>query len=150
MNKSQKRNDSNHEKVFMSSAIIFNLLVSAIYLSTKYDQMELVRTLGFPVISLLLPFGYTLRKFIENNDERKVIISNAVIIVYILLELLLDFVLVIPFREILWLHIVYIIVFYAAEFSMIGVSFNKDRMMGFVVLSTFFVLIGCLVYLYLG
>ena len=134
----------------MSSAIIFNLLVSAIYLSTKYDQMDFVSTLGFPVISLLLPFGYTLRKFIENNDERKVIISNAVIIVYLLLELLLDFVLVIPFREILGLHIVYIIVFYAAEFSMIGVSFNKDRMMGFVVLLSFFVLIGCLVYLYLG
>jgi len=41
-------------------------------------------------------------------------------------------------------------VFYAAEFSMIGVSFNKDRKMGSVVLSTFVVLIGCLLYLYLG
>ncbi len=47
-------------------------------------------------------------------------------------------------------NIVYIMAFYAAEFSMIGVSFNKDRRIGFVVLLTFFILIGCLVYLYLG
>ena len=145
----EKNNDNLHEKLFIVSAIVFNLLVSAIYISTKYEQMELVRTLGYPIISLIFPFGYTLRKYIENNDERKVIISNALIIVYLLLELLLDFILVIPFRDILWLHIIYIMVFYAAEFSMIGISFNKDRRMGFVVLFTFFILIGCLVYLYL-
>ena len=150
MSRGQKSYGDLHEKVFIRSAIVFNLLVSAVYISTKYDNMGLVRKLGLPIVSLILPFGYTLRKFMENNDERKVIISNAVIIVYLIVELLLDIILVIPFRDILWLHILYILVFYAAEFSMIGVSFNKDRKMGVVVLSTFVVLIGCLVYLYLG
>jgi len=112
--------------------------------------MELVRTLSYPFVFLILPFGYTLRRFIENNDERRVIISNAVIIIYLILELLLDIILSIPFRDILSLHILYIVVFYAAEFSMIGISFNKDRKMGFVVLFTFIILIGCLIYLYLG
>ena len=150
MSRGQKSYGDLHEKVFIGSAIVFNLLVSGVYISTKYDNMGLVRKLGLPIVSLILPFGYTLRKFMENNDERKVIISNAVIIVYLIVELLLDIILVIPFRDILWLHILYILVFYAAEFSMIGVSFNKDRKMGVVVLSTFVVLIGCLVYLYLG
>ena len=150
MSRDQKRNDDMHETVFIVSAIVFNLLVSTVYISTKYENMELVRTLGLFIVSLILPFGYTLRKFMENHDERRVIISNAVIIVYLVVELLLDIILVIPFRDILWLHILYILVFYAAEFSMIGVSFNKDRKMGSVVLSTFVVLIGCLVYLYLG
>ena len=150
MSRGQKRYGDLHEIVFIGSALVFNLLVSAVYISTKYDNMGLVRTLGLPIGSLILPFGYTLRKFMENRDERKVIISNAVIIVYLVVELLLDIILVIPFRDILWLHILYILVFYAAEFSMIGVSFNKDRKMGFVVLSTFVVLIGCLAYLYLG
>ena len=74
-----------HDKVFIGSAIVFNLLVSAVYISTKFENMELVRTLGFPFVSLILPFGYTLRRFIENNDERRVIISNAVIIIYLIL-----------------------------------------------------------------
>ena len=150
MSKEQKKYDNMHEKVFIVSAIVFNLLVSAVYLSTKFDNMELVKTLGYPFASLILPFGYTLNRFIKNNDEKRVIISNAVIIIYLFLELLLDKILVIPFREILWLHILYILVFYAAEFSMIGVSFNRDRKMGFVVLFTFAILIGCLAYLYLG
>ncbi|MFC1802693.1 hypothetical protein ACFL0D_01875 [Thermoproteota archaeon] len=150
MNGQQKNYDRIHEKVFIVSAIIFNLIVSAVYLSTKFENMELVKTLGYPFVTLILPFGYTLYRFIKNNDERRVIISNAVIIIYLFLELFFDIILVIPFREILWLHILYILVFYAAEFSMIGVSFNRDRKMGFVVLVTFMILIGCLVYLYLG
>ena len=150
MSKEQKNYDKMHEKVFIVSAIVFNLLVSAVYVSTKFENMELVKTLGYPFAALILPFGYTLYRFIENRDEKRVIISNAVIIIYLFLELLLDKVLMIPFREILWLHIIYIMVFYAAEFSLIGVSFNRDRRMGFGVLFTFFILIGCLIYLYVG
>lgn len=150
MSEGQKTIDNMHEKVFIASAIVFNLLVSTVYLSTKFDNMELVKTLGYPFASLILPFGYTLYRFTKNNDEKRVIVSNAIVIVYLFFELLLDKILVIPFREILWLHILYILVFYAAEFSIIGVSFNRDRQMGFVVLFTFVILIACLVYLYLG
>lgn len=150
MSGEQENNEYMHEKVFIASAIVFNLLVSAVYISTKFDNMELVKTLGYPFVSLILPFGYTLYRFIKNNDETRVIISNIVIIVYLFFELLLDKILIIHFREILWLHILYILVFYAAEFSIIGVSFNRDRKMGFVVLFTFMILIACLVYLYLG
>jgi len=146
----QKNHDNIHEKVFIASAIVFNLIVSAVYISTKFENMEFVKILGYPFASLILPFGYTLYTFVKNMDERRVIISNTVIIVYLLFELLLDKILVIPFREILWLHVFYILVFYAAEFSLIGVSFNRDRKMGLVVLFTFMILIGCLVYLYVG
>lgn len=146
----EQNKDTIHEKIFLASAILFNLLVSAVYLSTKYENMELVKTISYPFVSLILPFGYTLYRFIKNNDERRVVISNAVILVYLFLELLLDIILVIPFRDILWIHVLYVLVFYAAEFSIIGISFNKNRKMGFVVLFTFMILICCLVYLYLG
>jgi len=66
------------------------------------------------------------------------------------LEILLDYILVIPFREILALHIPYILVFYADEFSMIGVTFDKNKKMGFIVLITFGILIGCLIYRFMG
>ena len=137
-------------RVFIASAIIFNLFVSAVYISTKFDSMELVKNLGYPFTFLIIPFGYTLYRFIKDKDERRLIISNAVIIVYLFLELLFDIILVIPFREILWLHVIYVLVFYAAEFSIIGVSFNLDKKMGFIVLFTFMILLGCLIYLYLG
>ncbi|MCX6648376.1 MAG: hypothetical protein NTV61_03180 [Candidatus Bathyarchaeota archaeon] len=136
--------------MFIGSAIVFNLLVSALYVFTKLDQMAAVRAVGVPIILLMVPFGYTLIGFLKSNIERRIIISNAVIIVYLLLELLLDFILLIPFREILVIHVPYILVFYAAEFSMIGVSFRLNRGLGFAVLFTFFILIGCLIFMYLG
>ena len=150
MRREQHNLENIHEKVFIASSIIFNLLVSTVYLSTKFDNMELVKNLGYPFTSLIIPFGYTLYRFIKGKDERRVIISNAVILAYLFMELLFDIILVIPFREILWLHVIYVLVFYAAEFSIIGVSFNLDRKLGFVVLFTFMMLLGCLTYLYLG
>ena len=134
---------------FVFSAVIFNILVSVVYIATKFDLMALLQISGFIIISLIVPFAITLRGYLMEKAEKKVIISNSVILLYLLLELLLDYVLKIPFRDILALHIPYIIVFYAAEFSMMSVSYI-NRKAGFVVAVTFCILIGCLAYLYLG
>jgi FtsH-binding integral membrane protein len=82
----------------------------------------------------------------KEKAKKRTIISNGVILFYLALELLLDYVLRIPFREILALHVPYIVVFYAALFSMIGVSFEKNKKMGFAVIVTFLILMGCLTY----
>jgi hypothetical protein len=84
------------------------------------------------------------------KEGKKIIISLVVILFYFFLEILLDYILIIPFREILALHIPYIIVFYAAVFSMLGVTFDKNKKMGFVVLVTLFILLGCLIFRYMG
>jgi hypothetical protein len=102
------------------------------------------------VLSLIVPFTLTLLGYVREKTEKKIAISHLVILFYLFLELLLDYILLIPFREILAIHVPYIIVFYAADFSMIGVSFNRNRKMGFVVTLTFWILMGCLVYMYLG
>ena len=135
---------------FVFSAVIFNILVSAVYISTKLDLQTLRQISGFIIISLIVPFSLTLRGYMKKGAEKKIIISNMVVLLYLVLELLLDYVLKIPFREILAIHIPYIIIFYAAEFSMMSVSFNVNRKAGFAVAITFCILIGCLAYLYLG
>lgn len=86
---------------------------------------------------MIIPFTYTLVEFLKYKAEKRIIYSNAMIIFYLLLELFLDYVLFFPFRENLVTHIPYILVFYAAEFSIIGVSFRLNRRMGFGVLLTF-------------
>jgi hypothetical protein len=82
----------------------------------------------------------------QGKGEKRTIISNGIVIFYLFLELLLDYVLKIPFREILAIHVPYIVVFYAAVFSMIGVSFEKNKKMGSAVIVTFLILMGCLMY----
>jgi hypothetical protein len=136
--------------IFIASAIIFYVSVSILYLASKFDNKVLLQTFGAIVVLLLIPFTITLVGYLKKKAEKKIIISLFVIILYLILEIVLDYILKIPFRDILALHIPYIIVFYAAAFSMIGISFNINRKMGFIVLTTFFILIGCLIYMYLG
>ena len=136
--------------IFVCSAIVFNISVSVLYIATKLDNLLLLRVCSAVVLSLIFPFTFTLLGYAKEKAEKKIMIPHLVILFYLFLELLLDYILVIPFREILAIHVPYIVVFYAADFSMIGMSFNRNRKMGFVVTLTFWVLIGCLVYLYLG
>jgi hypothetical protein len=136
--------------LFIVSAIIFNIGVSGVYLSSKFDNEVLRQTFGAIVVLLSIPFTISLIVYIKKKAEKKIIISLLVILLYLVLEIVFDYILIIPFRDILALHIPYIIVFYAAAFSMIGVSFNINRKIGFIVLTTFWILIGCLIYMYLG
>jgi hypothetical protein len=132
--------------IFICSSIVFNLSVSALYIATKLGDMLLMQVCGGIVISLMVPFVITLLGYVKQKAKKGTIISNGIILFYISLELLLDYVLRIPFREILALHVPYIIVFYAALFSMIGVSFEKNKKMGSIVIVTFLILMGCLIY----
>ena len=136
--------------IFVFSAVIFNILVSVVYVSTKLDLMALLQISGFIFISLIVPFTITLRGYMKKEAGKKIIISNMVVLLYLVLELVLDYILKISFREIVAIHVPYIIIFYTAEFSMMGVSFHINRKAGFVVAITFCILIGCLAYLYLG
>ena len=136
--------------IFIISSIIFNILVSVLYIATKVGNMEFMQAIGIVILFLIIPFTITLIGYIKEKEEMKIIISLVVILFYFFLEILLDYILMIPFRDILALHIPYIIVFYAADFSMIGVTFDKNKKMGFVVLVTFFILLGCLIYRFIG
>ncbi|KYK36740.1 MAG: hypothetical protein HXS46_09055 [Theionarchaea archaeon] len=136
--------------LFIGSSVIFNLGVSGVYLASKFDNPVLLQYFGAIVVLLLIPFTISLIGYIKARAKKKIIISLIIILSYLFLEVLLDYILKIPFREILAIHIPYILIFYAAAFSMIGVSFNINRKMGVIVLTTFWILIGCLIYMYLG
>jgi hypothetical protein len=132
--------------IFICSSVIFNISVSALYIATKLGDMRLVGVSGGIVISLIVPFAITLLGYMWKKAEKKTILSHVFILFYLFLELFLDYILRIPFREILAIHVPYIIVFYAALFSMIAVSFEKNKKMGSLVIATFLILIGCLIY----
>ncbi len=136
--------------VFIVSAIIFNISVSGVYLASKFKNGDLLQTFGAIVVLLSIPFTISLVGYLKKKAEKKIIISLVIILLYLALEIVLDYILKIQFRDILALHIFYIIVFYAAAFSMIGVSFAINKKMGSIVLLTFWILIGCLIYMYLG
>ena len=140
-----------NEILFVINAIIFNLAVSGVYISSKIDAAKIASSIplkifGAIVVLLIIPFTISLIGYIKSKAKKKIIISHIFILFYLFLELMLDYVLKIPFRQILAIHIPYIIVFYAAAFSMIGVSRTINKKMGWLVIATFFILVGCLIY----
>ena len=134
------------DNIFICASIIFNISVSVLYIAFKLGNVMLGQVSGAIVLSLIIPFTITLLGYMKKKAKKKTIISHGCILFYLFLELLLDHILKIPFREILAIHLPYIIVFYAALFSMIGVSFDKNRKMGLAVTIAFLILMGCLIY----
>jgi len=132
--------------VFICSSVILNVSVSLVYVVTKLGDMALTQIFGGIAVSMIVPFAVTLIGYLRAKESKKTIISNEIVLFYLILELLLDYILQIPFREILAIHVPYIVVFYAALFSMMAVSFDKNKKMGYVVIATFWILIGCLIY----
>ena len=80
------------------------------------------------------------------KEKKKTIVSHLFILFHLFLELLLEYILKIAFREMLAIHVIYIIVFYAALFSMISVTSERNKKMGHIVIGAFLMLIGCLMY----
>jgi hypothetical protein len=138
------------DTVFISSSLAFNLLLGGVWIAWKLGDMALLRMLGVVFVCLIAPYAYVLFGYLRKGVPRVVTVSLLIVLFYLFLELLLDFILVIPFRDILALHVFYIIAVYAAAFSIIGVSFRIDRKMGFAVLITFWIALACLLYMYLG
>jgi hypothetical protein len=132
--------------LFVASSIIFNIAVSGVYIASKIDSSVLLKIFGGIVVLLIIPFSISLVGYLKAKAKKKIIVSHILILFYLLLEVLLDYILKMPFREILVIHIPYIMVFYAAALSMIGVSRTISRKMGLIVIATFLILIGCLIY----
>lgn len=135
--------------IFIGASVLFFICVSGIFLTTKFSIVELRMVLGIIVVSLIVPFTVILIGYVKKKPEKAVIIPLGLILLYLFLELIWDYILRIPFREILALHIIYIIVLYIASFNMIGLSFRINRKMGWLVTITFWISLGCLIYLYL-
>ena len=134
------------DAIFICSAVILNISVSLVYVATKLGDMALTQVFGGVAVFTIVPFSVTLLGYVRAKESKKTVISNAIVLFYLVLELLLDYILQIPFREILAIHVPYIVIFYAALFSMMAVSYEKNKKMGYVVITTFWILIGCLIY----
>ena len=130
--------------IFICSSVVFNILVSALYIAFKFGDLMLVEVLGGIALSLIVPFTVTLLGYLREKAKKRTIIFNGIILIYLLLELLLDYLLRIHIKEILAINLPFVIVFFAALFSMIYVSYERNKKMGNLVIITNWILLGCL------
>jgi hypothetical protein len=132
---------------FVLSAVTFNLLITGIYISSKYEFVKARRNLGIGVILLGVPLTIIFVEYLIDGRPTKVLLYFISILVYIVLELFLDFTLKIDFRSKPILHIPYVVLFYIASLGFIAISFSIDNTWGYIVSVSFWCVLGSLAYL---
>jgi hypothetical protein len=136
--------------IFVVSGVIFNLMIIGVYVAQKHERTRLVRVFGTVVICLAIPLVAVFIDYLIVGRALWIMIYLGSILLYLFVELLLDFILKIEFRKKLILHIPYIILFYVASFGFIGISFSINRTWGYVVSVAFWAVLASLIYLFWG
>ena len=136
--------------IFGISAIAFNLLITSFFIATRHEKMRLVRLIGMGLISLGIPFLIVLYHSLTTGHNQYVRIALAVVLAYILTELLLDFILMYDFRSRFITHFPYILLEYGAFAGLIYTSFTISECWGWAVSVTFWIAMAALIYYFIG
>ncbi len=114
-----------------------NLALVIIFLSRTRGMTRLEFYMGILIITLAIPLVFVAVYNLIGNREWWRIILPLPLILFCIVELLLDYILQIQFRDtpLLW---PYIIPLYLGQLGMIGYSFLIRRIYGFITLGTYF------------
>ena len=135
---------------FVLCAVIFNLLITGIFIAQKQAKEKLVRQLGVTWLLLAIPLIVVYIRYWMLAKAAWIMIYFSFILFYMLIEWLLDYVFKYDFRSRKITHVPYIILEYIALFGLVGIAFEIDETWGFVVTASFWLLLGSLIYLYAG
>ena len=128
-------------------ANLFNLFIFFIMLSRPFGLERLERVVG--ILNLLLVIPLTIAVILNFNAGRDwwTYVLPLVMIAFLIVELLLDYVLQIPFREtrLLW---PYLALYYLSAWMMIGYTFLVSKPCGFITLVTHFISLAATAYSY--
>ncbi|MBY8999606.1 MAG: hypothetical protein KGD64_01705 [Candidatus Heimdallarchaeota archaeon] len=136
--------------LFVITAILANLCVSAIYVSDRHNSMNFIRKFGITFLSLGLPMIAVLIGYTITGYDWWIYVLLSYTIVFFIVQLLLDYILKIQFRENTVQHVVYIIFFYIFQAGMIIIAFNINDTCGYAVSISFWILLAALIYLLIG
>jgi len=102
------------------------------------------------VVLLIIPFATVMINWLILRINTVMIFALAVILIYLLIETLLDFVLKVDFRAKWSTHIPYILLEYGAFFSLIFIASKMGKIELWWVSITFWIAMACLVIFFLG
>lgn len=103
--------------VFMASAIL-------VFISRLVKRPQIGHWLGWLEILLILPLLYLLFKAPQEERPWLYYVQIAAAILWLLVELLLDYILKLDFRHTQWMVITYVMLFFAAAGGLLGIASN--------------------------
>jgi FtsH-binding integral membrane protein len=135
-----------YDLALVVSALIFHLSVVGVYLAEKKRRMELVRAFGTLTLLTGIPLAAVCWHYLFSGEPSWKLAAFGFIFLYLLAELLLDFVFKLDFHSKLMPHILYILMFYAAIIALIRMSFAVNTIWGYAISVSFWILLVALIY----
>jgi hypothetical protein len=127
--------------VVVVAANLFNLLMTAIFLTRPKGWKRFERVAGLVLVGMAVPLGAAVILNLLANREWWFVVLPLPLILHCIVELLLDYILKLDFRKTRLLG-PYLALFYLGQMGLIGYAFTVEPAYGFVTLATYFLCLG--------
>lgn len=116
-----------HSRLGAILAVAINILIIAVLMARLAGRPKLEYWLGAVLLVSVVPLGYLFITTLGRGEPVIYLIWLGLILAYLVIELLLDYVLQYDFRSVRWMAIAYMMVLFGATGGMIGVAARAGR-----------------------
>jgi hypothetical protein len=128
-------------------ANLLNLILSLIFLNRVFGRAQWEQLLGYGTVVMAIPLVVIAVVNLAGGRGWAFWVLPLVMVIYLVIEFLLDYVLKLNFRLSALLG-PYLLTYYLALFAMIGYAFVAGKSYGFITLVTYFINLAATFYSY--
>jgi hypothetical protein len=109
------------------TAVVFFVSAILVFISRLLHRPRIGYWLGWLEILLIIPLLYLLFKAPGEHRPTLYYIQLIAILLWLVVELFLDYILKLDFRQTRWMVITYVVLFFAGSGGLLGIASNAGR-----------------------
>lgn len=109
------------------TAVVFFTSAILVFLARMAGKPDLGKWVGLVQFLLVLPLLWLLIKAAGGEHGRLYFIQITAVLLWLVVEFLLDYALKLEFRQVRWMVIPYVMLFFAAAGGMVGLASNAGK-----------------------
>jgi hypothetical protein len=121
-------------------AVVYYVLVIFVFVARLLGKPRLEHALGYLLLALAVPLTYMLLTAPALQRPAIYYVQVGLLLAYLAVEALLDYILQIDFRHVRWMTIAYVTLFFAGSGGMLGVAMLAGRPWGLAAIALFLVM----------
>lgn len=122
------------------TALAFFVSASLVFVFRLLGRMRVEYWLGIFELLLAIPLVYLLIKAPAEHRPTLYYIQIAAILLWLIVELFIDFILKIDFRQTRWMVITYVMLFFAGAGGLLGIAANSGKPWSIIAIVLFLVM----------
>ncbi len=119
------------------TAVAFLLSALLVFVSRLVGRPEFGKWLGIFELVLVVPLVYLLIRAPSEHRPTLYYVQISAVLIWLIIEFLLDYLLKIDFRHIRWMVITYVVLFFAAAGGLVGIASSAGKLWSLVAIILF-------------